>query len=121
MRRTRIDDRIDDKLSALQLEERRKIGNDDPIHAISYESTFKSPFQDEEKKSMPIYEYRCKGCQNDFEALVWTSREEKSVECPKCNTREVERILSPFARTAGTGGGTGLSKSACGPSSSKFS
>jgi len=70
---------------------------------------------------MPIYEYRCKNCRNDFEALVWTSRDEESVECPKCSASEVERILSPFARTSGAGGDSGLSKSACGPGSGGFS
>lgn len=71
---------------------------------------------------MPIYEYKCKKCQNDFEALVWTSREEEMVECPKCNARDVERILSPFAKSSGSSGsGGGLSSSACGPSSGKFS
>lgn len=71
---------------------------------------------------MPIYEYRCKKCRNDFEALVWTSREEESVECPKCSNRDIERILSPFARTSGSSSSGGsLSGSACGPKTGGFS
>ena len=31
---------------------------------------------------MPIYEYRCKGCGEKFEALVF-NRDDK-VSCPKC-------------------------------------
>lgn len=70
---------------------------------------------------MPIYEYRCKGCGNEFEALIWTSREEEAVECPRCAGKEVDRVLSPFARGIGAGGEGGLSKSGCGPGSRAFS
>lgn len=68
---------------------------------------------------MPIYEYHCRDCRSDFEALVWTSREEQSVECPKCANKEVERILSPFARASSDR--KDMSGSSCGPRTGGFS
>ena len=44
---------------------------------------------------MPIYEYRCKSCDNRFEYLVMGS--EESISCPKCSAQEVERLISTFS------------------------
>ena len=43
---------------------------------------------------MPIYEYRCRTCGHDFEALV---RDAKTPPCPDCSSEDVERLLSLFA------------------------
>ncbi|RMD52065.1 MAG: zinc ribbon domain-containing protein [Nitrospirae bacterium] len=43
---------------------------------------------------MPIYEYRCKKCNRDFEKLVY--REEK-ITCPACGSSEVAKKFSAFA------------------------
>lgn len=40
---------------------------------------------------MPIYEYSCKACGNEFEALVRGSKEPL---CPKCESADLERLLS---------------------------
>ena len=45
---------------------------------------------------MPIYEYGCRKCKNDFEALV---RSETIPECPNCHSTELEKMLSVFATT----------------------
>ncbi|MBV9086833.1 MAG: zinc ribbon domain-containing protein [Acidobacteriaceae bacterium] len=52
---------------------------------------------------MPIFEYVCKSCGNEFEAIVRGS--EKSV-CPKCEGTRLEKKLSVFAMasSSGTGG-----------------
>ena len=48
---------------------------------------------------MPLYEYACKQCDHQFEALVRTT---EVPECPACHGRELERRLSVFAaHTAG--------------------
>jgi putative FmdB family regulatory protein len=48
---------------------------------------------------MPLYEYSCKQCDRQFEALV---RNADAPECPSCHSRELERRLSVFAaHTAG--------------------
>jgi len=46
---------------------------------------------------MPIYEYACHGCGQEFEALV---RADTVPECPTCHSTELEKRLSVFA-TAG--------------------
>lgn len=40
---------------------------------------------------MPIFEYSCKACGNEFEALV---RGEKVPACPACESTELEKLLS---------------------------
>ena len=50
---------------------------------------------------MPIYEYRCRGCDERFEELVRNA--DVVVPCPSCGGREAERLLSVFA---GVGGGS---------------
>ncbi len=56
---------------------------------------------------MPIYEYRCDKCGEEFEKLVFGTTE---VECPKCNSKEITKKFSvfgmsgvekPFAGTSG--------------------
>ncbi len=44
---------------------------------------------------MPIYEYHCLKCRDDFETLVL--RKDDPVTCPKCDGRKVERLLSACA------------------------
>ena len=51
---------------------------------------------------MPIYEYRCKKCQNTFEMLVSVrDSDKKIINCPKCNKKLAHKIpsrFSPFAK-----------------------
>lgn len=48
---------------------------------------------------MPIYEYLCRKCEEEFEILVMRSDEE--ITCPKCEGGNVERLLSVAAFKAG--------------------
>jgi putative FmdB family regulatory protein len=48
---------------------------------------------------MPIYEFRCKDCNNDFETLVLGSGDR--VECPKCKGTCLERLMSACAFKSG--------------------
>jgi putative FmdB family regulatory protein len=45
---------------------------------------------------MPLYEYICPHCEHTFEELVFGS--DAAVECPKCQAKSVERLLSVPAR-----------------------
>jgi len=40
---------------------------------------------------MPIYEYNCRACSNQFEALV---RGSNVPVCPSCKSEDLERLLS---------------------------
>jgi putative FmdB family regulatory protein len=46
---------------------------------------------------MPLYEYHCKDCGEIFEKLRRMSEADEGVDCPHCESEEVERLLSSFA------------------------
>ncbi|MFZ0448976.1 MAG: zinc ribbon domain-containing protein [Desulfatiglandaceae bacterium] len=41
---------------------------------------------------MPIYEYRCEKCNEEFETIVFGNDED--VTCPHCNCGDVHRLMS---------------------------
>lgn len=43
---------------------------------------------------MPLYEYRCADCEQDFELLV---RRDEQPQCPACGTDRLEKLLSATA------------------------
>ena len=60
---------------------------------------------------MPIFEYVCKECAHEFEALVYGS---EKAECPKCHSRKLEPQLSVFAVAAKSGSSPARSAGPCG-------
>ncbi len=48
---------------------------------------------------MPIFEYHCNQCENDFEKLVFNVSEK--IICPKCKSKKVQRVMSTFAFSSG--------------------
>ena len=49
---------------------------------------------------MPIYEYSCKACGHQFEALV---RKDATPACPSCESADLERLMSlPAVQSSGT-------------------
>jgi putative FmdB family regulatory protein len=48
---------------------------------------------------MPIYEYACPGCSNEFELLV---RGTEQPACPSCGTKKIKRQLSVPAAHVGS-------------------
>jgi putative FmdB family regulatory protein len=57
---------------------------------------------------MPIFEYVCKDCHHEFEALVFGKQK---AECPKCESKKLEPQLSVFAVSAKSGAPSQLSAS----------
>jgi putative FmdB family regulatory protein len=47
---------------------------------------------------VPIYEYVCQSCQHPFEQLVRSAREERTLTCPSCGSKQVDRQFSVIAR-----------------------
>jgi putative FmdB family regulatory protein len=60
---------------------------------------------------MPIYEYVCKSCNKEFEAIRPMSQKDAPLECEKCGSKKVKRKLAMFyphsegKAIAGTSGG----------------
>ena len=46
---------------------------------------------------MPIYEYTCNGCGQEFETLV---RGSSAPDCPGCHSTDLEKKLSVFSTAA---------------------
>ena len=69
---------------------------------------------------MPIFEYVCKACEHQFEALVYGK---EKAECPRCHGNQLAPQLSVFAvsaktaSTASTGGACGSCGDPRGPGS----
>ena len=63
---------------------------------------------------MPIYEYRCLKCKDDFEALVFGSNDK--VTCPQCNGDSLERLMSSFGFKSGGSGESASSAPSSGSS-----
>ncbi len=65
---------------------------------------------------MPIFEYVCPDCAEEFETLVFSST--KEIKCPKCGSTNPQKKISTFAfksgfKFVGTGKKAGSSCSGC--------
>ena len=47
---------------------------------------------------MPVYEYRCGGCNKKFSALIGMTAETDSEKCPHCGSGETRRLISRVAK-----------------------
>lgn len=55
---------------------------------------------------MPLYEYVCRDCRTDFEALVPASRRDgQEAACPQCGATRTARKISLMAQPVIKGGG----------------
>jgi putative FmdB family regulatory protein len=61
---------------------------------------------------VPIYEYQCSKCSNEFEELVFSRDPE--VECPRCHCKDVTRLLSAVSFSTGAGQFSSSAGSSCG-------
>ncbi len=49
---------------------------------------------------MPIFEFHCQKCGNDFEKIVFNQN--NKVQCPGCNSSKVEKKVSAFSFKSGS-------------------
>ena len=66
---------------------------------------------------MPIFEFKCKKCDEQFEYLMLSSNDD-APECPKCGHKKVQKLMSagsvrPHGIPSGSGG---FSLPKCAPS-----
>jgi len=45
---------------------------------------------------MPIYEFKCRTCESQFEVLT-SFKERDKVKCPACQSQEVDALLTTFS------------------------
>ncbi len=69
---------------------------------------------------MPLYEYVCQSCGQEFEKIVRLSEADRAPECPTCHGQETRKRVSKFASVGGSSSGGSVSASSCG-SSGRFS
>ncbi|MFQ6618925.1 MAG: zinc ribbon domain-containing protein [Fidelibacterota bacterium] len=65
---------------------------------------------------MPIYEFKCRGCGDQFEELIFSHSGVSDVSCPRCGSSGVEKLISTFAFNS-SGGSSQSSTSTSGCSS----
>jgi putative FmdB family regulatory protein len=73
---------------------------------------------------MPIYEYRCRNCGNEFELLRGISQPDGEIECEACGQKQAQKLFSTFAASAGASaqfGATSGGPDTCCRASSGFS
>jgi putative FmdB family regulatory protein len=64
---------------------------------------------------MPLYEFRCKKCDQQFEKIVFAGDQEP-IKCPRCGAPKPDRLLSVFSSSTRDGNVGATSSSSCGPS-----
>ncbi len=63
---------------------------------------------------MPIYEFKCKKCGEEFEQILFASDREEAVACPVCKSKQTRKLMSAFA--GGKSGCGSCSATSCAPS-----
>lgn len=53
---------------------------------------------------MPLYEFQCIDCKDDFEELVRSPAAIAEVKCPACGGQQIKRKVSLFASKVSAGG-----------------
>ena len=64
---------------------------------------------------MPLYEYRCNNCGDEFEKMVRFSEADQAQACPACSSRDTKKKISVFASPGG-GSASISSGGSCGSS-----
>jgi putative FmdB family regulatory protein len=63
---------------------------------------------------MPLYEYRCTECGEEFEKMVRFSEANQNPACPSCQSQETRKKISAIAsRTISLSGVSASSGSSC--------
>ncbi|MCP3941573.1 MAG: zinc ribbon domain-containing protein [Desulfobacteraceae bacterium] len=55
---------------------------------------------------MPIFEFKCSDCEEFFEVIVMGASDDSGVNCPKCKSREFQRVVSKTNYTMGSSSGS---------------
>lgn len=69
---------------------------------------------------MPLYEYICESCGDQFEKMVRLSEQDLRPQCPTCQSDQTRKQLSLFASRSAGGSLSGASAASCSSGSSPF-
>lgn len=61
---------------------------------------------------MPLFEFECPSCHNEFEELVFSFNGTGDVSCPVCGNSDVKKKISTFASKVAGGNSLSLGSSA---------
>lgn len=61
---------------------------------------------------MPIHEFRCTSCDYTFELLLMSRDEMEDVRCPRCQSPDIDKLMSAANVTAGDPASSGGTSSA---------
>ena len=67
---------------------------------------------------MPIYEFICEECFEEFEELVGFNQSEIDLSCPVCGSELIRKKISSFASLGGGSKQSMAASSSCGPTRS---
>ncbi len=56
---------------------------------------------------MPIYEFKCLKCGEFIEHLIMNNEDECELKCKKCDSTNLERVMSTTSFSMGNGAGAG--------------
>ena len=70
----------------------RRLSNDMALNTLEAPARFPGGWR--KIRDVPIYDFQCRKCGHEFEAVV---RPPDPPECPACQSRELEKRLSSFA------------------------
>jgi putative FmdB family regulatory protein len=62
---------------------------------------------------MPIYEYRCSACGEEFEKWLRSMSAKQDICCPRYGSRQVDKAVSIFGSSSSSS--SGVSNSSCAP------
>lgn len=63
---------------------------------------------------MPVYEYRCKECNEKYEIFHKGKEEAEKIVCPKCDSKESKKLLSGFSAGSSNGFENPCASGSCG-------
>jgi len=66
---------------------------------------------------MPLYEYKCQDCSNEFEKTVLFAESDAMQACPQCGSRKTNKKISSasvIGSTSGRGSAGSASSASCG-------
>ncbi|MCK5708746.1 MAG: hypothetical protein KAI43_13945 [Candidatus Aureabacteria bacterium] len=61
-----------------------------------------------------IFSYECQECQEIFDLLIGVTKEKSRLECPKCYSKDIIKLITaPAIKVKGSHGGQSCSTGCC--------